>query len=202
MSEDSKTTTQQPGKSVFPNLLSPIKIGGVEIKNRIVVAPMQEYMSGPGGEPTQQTIAYIGARAKGGAGMVISGVMLGTKLAASFPMGRTMVLYNPSHQGGPSLYAERIHYFGARACAQMSPGLGRQCTPYDPDALAPAPTANLPYEIAQEKVFNSLAGVLATDMRSRMVLTGPLTYELSNCRDPKRNKGIRQQLPIGRSLRL
>lgn len=181
MSEDSKTTAQTdlPGKAAFPNLLSPIKIGGVEIKNRIAVAPMQEYMSGPSGEPTPQTLGYIGARAKGGAGLVISGVMLGTKLAASFPMGRTMVLYNPSHQGGASLYAERIHYFGARACVQMSPGLGRQCTPYDPDAVAPAPTANLPYEIAQEKVFNSLAGVLATDMRSRMVLTGPMTYELS-----------------------
>jgi len=165
--------------SRFPNLLSPIKIGDVRLENRIAVAPMQEFMSGYNGEVTEQTLGYIGARAKGGAGLVTSGVFLATRLAARFPMGRSMVLYNPGHQIGPTLYAERIHYFGSVACAQMSPGLGRQCTPYDPEDLAPAPTANLPYEIASEKAFDAFANVLSVDMRSRMVTVGPMTRELS-----------------------
>ena len=165
--------------STFPHLLSPIKIGDVEIKNRIAVAPMQEFMSGYNGEVTTQTLGYIGARAKGGAGLVISGVFLGTRLAAQFPMGRSMVLYHPGHQIGPTLYAERIHYFGAVACAQMSPGLGRQCTPYDPQALAPAPTANLPYEIAREKAFDAFAKTLSADLRARMITIGPMTREMS-----------------------
>src|SRR4030042_4585921 len=132
---------------MFENLLSPFKIGHVELKNRIAVAPMQTYMSGPSGEITEQCLAYIGARAKGGAGMVISGGFLGKKLAGQFPVGRTMVLYHPGHQLGPALYAERVHYFGAVACAQMSPGSGRQSTPYERDLPVPAPTANLPYEM-------------------------------------------------------
>ena len=135
-------STKQKGAAMFRNLLSPIQIGNVELKNRIAVAPMQEYMSGYNGEVTEQTLAYIGARAKGGAGLVISGVFLGTRLAAQFPLGRSMVLYHPAHQIGPTLYAERIHYFGAAACAQFLPSLGRQCTPYDPEAVVPAPTAD------------------------------------------------------------
>ena len=165
--------------SAFTHLLSPIRIGDVQLKNRIVVAPMQEFMSGYHGEVTEQTLGYIGARAKGGAGMVTSGVFLATKLAAQFPMGRSMVLYHPDHQIGPTLYAERIHYFGSVACAQMSPGLGRQCTPHDPEAPAPAATANLPYEIAIEKTFDAFARTLSVDMRSRMVTVGPMTREMS-----------------------
>lgn len=140
---EQKTVTSSSAKkrsnTNFPNLLSPVKIGDVELKNRIAVAPMQDFMCGPNGEVTEQGLAYIGARAKGGAGLVISGVILGTKLAAQFPLTRSMILYHQGHQFGFSLYAERIHYFGARACAQMSPGLGRQSSPYDKDSRAPAP---------------------------------------------------------------
>ena len=98
----------------------------MELKNRIAVAPMQEHMTHAGGEISEQTLAYIGARAKGGAGLVISGVFLGTRLAAQFPLVRSMVLYHQGHQFGPTLYAERIHYFGSVACAQMAPSMGRQ----------------------------------------------------------------------------
>jgi 2,4-dienoyl-CoA reductase-like NADH-dependent reductase (Old Yellow Enzyme family) len=163
----------------FSALLSPITIGGVQIKNRIAVAPMQDYMSGPSGEITEQCLAYIGARAKGGAGLVISGVFLGTQLAARFPVGRTRVLFHPGHQLGASLYAERVHYFGAVACAQLSPGSGRQATPYDPNELVPAPTGGLPYEMTREKAFDALASAFRSDTRGRMLAVGPLTREMT-----------------------
>ncbi|MEW6443068.1 MAG: hypothetical protein AB1640_19195, partial [bacterium] len=174
-SQNRAEAARRKGNASFTNLLAPVKIGDVELKNRIAVAPMQEYMSGYNGEVTEQTLAYIGARAKGGAGLVISGVFLGTRLAARFPLGRSMVLYHPAHQIGPTLYAERIHYFGAAACAQFLPSLGRQCTPYDPQAVVPAPTAGLPYEMAREKAFDTLAATLTMDPRSRMLATGPMT---------------------------
>lgn len=170
---------KQSGSSSFSSLLSPIKIGGVEIKNRIAVAPMQEYMTGPSGEITEQTLGYIGAMAKGGAGLVISGVMLGTKMAAEYPMGRSMYLFHPRQQLGPTLYAERIHHFGAVACVQMSPGVGRQCTPYEEGVVVPAATDNLPYEMTKEKLFNSLQFAVDMNPRSRMVLKGPLTRALT-----------------------
>lgn len=174
-----KESSKGPEKQCFASLLSSVEVGGVELKNRIAVAPMQDFMCGPHGEITEQGLAYIGARAKGGAALVISGVILGTRLAAEFPMGRSMVMFHPGHQLGPSLYAERIHHFGARACAQMSPGLGRQSSPYDRDALAPAPTAGLPYEVAREKTFDSLGQVVGRDIRTRMQMTGPMTRALA-----------------------
>jgi len=169
MAERKKQTGAKKGKGkkTFKNLLSPTKIGNVELKNRIAVAPMQEHMTGQGGEITEQTLAYIGARAKGGAGLVISGVFLGTRLAAQFPLVRSMVLYHQGHQFGPTLYAERIHYFGSVACAQMAPSMGCQSSPYDPDAVVPSASANLPYEMATEKLAGGIAEVLAMDPRGR-----------------------------------
>ncbi len=192
-----KTKAEKETKG-FPNLLSPIKIGSVEIKNRIAVAPMQEYMSGYNGEVTEQTLTYIGARAKGGAGLVISGVFLATRLAARYPLGRSMVLYDPAHQIGPTLYAERIHYYGAAACAQLMPSLGRQCTPYDPEAVVPAPTGGLPFEMAREKAFDALAATLAVDERSRMLATGPMTREmtLAEIRNEQREFAASCQLAV------
>ncbi len=173
-----KETGKEKKKYELKHLMAPVNISHITLKNRITMAPMQEYMTGPGGEPTEQSLAYIGARAKGGAGLVISGVFIGTRLAARFPLGRSMVLYHQGHQRGPCLYAERIHYFGGIACAQMSPGMGRQSSPYNPEDRAPAPTADLPYEITREKTADGIADALFMDMRSRMFLVGPMTREM------------------------
>jgi 2,4-dienoyl-CoA reductase-like NADH-dependent reductase (Old Yellow Enzyme family) len=151
----------------------------VELKNRIAVAPMQEYMTTRGGEVTEQSLAYIGARAKGGPGLVISGVILGTKLAAKYPLGRSMILHHTGHQFGLTLYAERIHYFGSVACAQMAPSMGRQTTPYDPDEAVPSASANLPYEMALEKAAGGIGEGLASDRRGRAFMRGPMTREMT-----------------------
>ena len=60
MTKKRKQASTKKGKSkqAFKNLLSPTKIGNVELKNRIAVAPMQEHMTGQGGEITEQTLAY------------------------------------------------------------------------------------------------------------------------------------------------
>ena len=148
MAKKKQTGSKQgKAKQSFRNLLSPVKIGNVELKNRIAVAPMQEHMTHEGGQISEQTLAYIGARAKGGAGLVISGVFLATRLAAKYPLVRSMVLYNQGHQFGPTLYAERIHYFGSVACAQMAPSMGRQSSPYDPAEAVPSASANLPCRV-------------------------------------------------------
>jgi 2,4-dienoyl-CoA reductase-like NADH-dependent reductase (Old Yellow Enzyme family) len=47
------------GKKEFAHILSPIKIGPVELKNRIALAPMNETMSGVNGESTEQMLAYF-----------------------------------------------------------------------------------------------------------------------------------------------
>ena len=54
----------------YPNVLKPIKIGSMTVKNRINMAPMTTLFAGSDGEVTDQLMQYYAARARGGAGMV------------------------------------------------------------------------------------------------------------------------------------
>jgi 2,4-dienoyl-CoA reductase-like NADH-dependent reductase (Old Yellow Enzyme family)/thioredoxin reductase len=56
----------------FPNLFSPIRIGPIEVKNRIVMAPMGTNMASHEGEVSRQMVRYYEARAKGGVGLMIT----------------------------------------------------------------------------------------------------------------------------------
>lgn len=53
------------------NLFSPIKIGPIELKNRIVMPPMVTGFAGPDWGVTDRLISYHVERAKGGVGMII-----------------------------------------------------------------------------------------------------------------------------------
>lgn len=55
----------------FEKLFSPIKIGSMEIKNRIAMAPMTTNWSPADGTVPDQMIDYLEARAKGGVGLII-----------------------------------------------------------------------------------------------------------------------------------
>jgi 2,4-dienoyl-CoA reductase-like NADH-dependent reductase (Old Yellow Enzyme family) len=61
-----------------------------------------------------------------GAAMVITGAVMGTKLASEFVWGRNLYCFHQGHQQGLSLLTDRIHYFGSLACAQMTMGFGRR----------------------------------------------------------------------------
>lgn len=51
----------------------PIRIGKLTLKNRIVMGPMAANAPDRDGRPSEQTIAFFEARARGGAGMIIVG---------------------------------------------------------------------------------------------------------------------------------
>ena len=50
------------------------RIGNVELKNRFVMAPMGDLTANPDGTVSETTIGYYGARAKGGVGLIITGM--------------------------------------------------------------------------------------------------------------------------------
>jgi len=163
----------------FKHILSPTQIGPVELKNRIVLAPMNETMSGHNGEATEQMLAYFAARAKGGAAMVSTGAIMGTRLAAEFVWGRTLHCYHQGHLQGLGMLTDRIHYFGAKAAAQMTIGFGRQGHSYDHDKLAPAPTAGLPYEIALDSAPKGIDDAWKIAEHPRSFMVGQMTREMS-----------------------
>lgn len=64
------------------NLFTPLKIRGIELKNRIVVSPMQQYSS-EDGFATDWHLVHLGSRAVGGAGLIV------TESASVNPMARS-----------------------------------------------------------------------------------------------------------------
>lgn len=166
------------GKVALKNLTAPLKIGPFDLKNRMVLAPMNETTSGVNGEATEQCIAYYGARAKGGAAMVITGAIMGTRLASEYVWGRNLFCFHQGHQQALSLLTDRIHYFGSMACAQMSIGLGRQGHSRDEHMLVPAPTAGLPYEIAQDRDSHGPRQAMLKSEHARGFLVGQMPREM------------------------
>ena len=65
-------TPEQAGKDPIPRLLfTPLKVGGLELKNRIVAAPMGVSFATP-----ENYFDYFLARARGGAGLIMMGGVL------------------------------------------------------------------------------------------------------------------------------
>ncbi|GBE67663.1 hypothetical protein MFM001_41250 [Mycobacterium sp. MFM001] len=59
--------------SAFPNLLQPGRIGGMSVRNRLVMSPMETMYGTPEGLPSQRTCDYFAARAQGGVGLITVG---------------------------------------------------------------------------------------------------------------------------------
>ena len=61
----------QPGQSAPPPMFTPYTVRGLTLKNRVVVSPMAQY-SCEDGLPGEFHLVHLGARALGGAGMVVA----------------------------------------------------------------------------------------------------------------------------------
>ncbi len=62
--------TRQPAQRPAPPMFTPFSLRGVTLKNRVVVSPMAQY-SCIDGLPADYHLVHLGARAMGGAGMVM-----------------------------------------------------------------------------------------------------------------------------------
>ena len=59
---------------MYDKLFSPVRIGRVEIKNRVTMTAMGVNLAAAGGGVNDDIIAFYEARAQGGVGLIISGV--------------------------------------------------------------------------------------------------------------------------------
>ncbi|SDT32065.1 bifunctional salicylyl-CoA 5-hydroxylase/oxidoreductase [Jiangella sp. DSM 45060] len=68
-------------RSVAPAMFQPVRIGPLELKNRVVVSPMDMYCA-EDGRPNEFHLVHLGAKALGGAGLVM------TEMVCVSPEGR------------------------------------------------------------------------------------------------------------------
>jgi 2,4-dienoyl-CoA reductase-like NADH-dependent reductase (Old Yellow Enzyme family) len=128
-------------KGIMSHLFSPIKIKGVEFKNRIVVSPMCEYSS-EDGFATDWHLVHLGSRAVGGAGLII------TEANAVSPEGRItygdLGIYKDEHIEKLKQITDFIHAHGAVAGTQLAHA-GRKAShtkPWDGGTQIPADQPN------------------------------------------------------------
>ena len=102
----------------YEKLFTPIKIGNVEIKNRIAMAPMLMDFGQFDGRTTDQLMNYYEERAKGGTGLIITEItrvndMTGASAFAQLGMSHDYQI------GGMMDFADRIHQHGAKLFVQL-----------------------------------------------------------------------------------
>jgi 2-enoate reductase len=124
--------------------LEPIKIGGIEIKNRIAMAPMGiGGLLNPDGSPGPRALDYYLERARGGVGLIITGVFRVENEVESFPALSGLV--TPQALGAFAELAETVHALGTKIFVQLTAGFGRVASPLRLQGKQPVSASAIPY---------------------------------------------------------
>ena len=121
-------------KELFPytSIFSPIQVGRLTIKNRVVMGPMGNLqMAEESGRPNDKMLKYFFARAKGGVGLITTGLIpishgidptvTEPRTTSTFPrIDKTRTVF-----AGWRDLAQGVHAYGSRIFVQLTPGLGR-----------------------------------------------------------------------------
>jgi len=100
-----QATGREPQVSRAP-MFVPLRVRGIELKNRVVVSPMAQYRA-VNGTPTDWHLVHYAERAKGGAGLVF------TEMTCVSPEGRITPgctgLYRPEHEAAWKRIVDFVH---------------------------------------------------------------------------------------------
>ncbi len=108
----------------YPKLFEPVSIGKVRINNRIAMAPMGIVgLTAPDGNPGPRAIDYYKERAKGGVGLIITGLFQVRDETGGIARNKHMI-----NQASTEAFAELckgVHALGAKILVQLTAGFGR-----------------------------------------------------------------------------
>ncbi|HOO70630.1 MAG TPA: FAD-dependent oxidoreductase [Spirochaetota bacterium] len=103
---------------IYKYLFTKAKIGPVEIKNRIVLPPLEVGMANFDGTPSEQLTAYYEERAKNGVGLIITGITRVNELhGATLP--RQLSMSSDRHIKPFTEMAGRLHRYGTKVFCQL-----------------------------------------------------------------------------------
>ena len=120
----------------YDMMFSPVKVNRITIKNRLVMAPMGNIsMCDETGRPNEKMLAYFTERAKGGVGLITTGLV-----PVSHGLDHTItelgqLTYFPRIDRSRTVFAgwrdlaANVHSYGSRIFIQLTAGLGRVGSP-------------------------------------------------------------------------
>ena len=149
-------------------LLSPAKIGGIDLSNRVIMPPMCMYEAHKqDGKPTPFHFAHYGMRAISKMGLIIQ------EATAIEPDGRItnqdLGLWNDEQMEAMKKLVDSVHYLGSKMGIQISHA-GRKAS----DAQAPLSPSGIPYgdpynppvEMTLEQIQATIDGFVASSIRA------------------------------------
>jgi len=127
--------------ATYPRLMSPAKIGRMELRNRLVMAPMVVQLGAENGSVTRQSIEYYSRRAAGGIGLIIVEATYVAISGRGFP--GQLGLDRDGALIGQYELVEAVHRKGARIAVQLHHAGSRSGGPELTGGvmLAPSPLA-------------------------------------------------------------
>ena len=132
----------------YKNLFTPVTIGSVTIKNRFAMAPMGPLgLADAKGGFNQRGIDYYTERAKGGTGLIITGVTFSDcKVETQSMPNCPNSTFNPVHfiRTGREM-TERVHAYGSKIFLMMSAGFGRVTIPTNLGEFPPVAPSAIPH---------------------------------------------------------
>lgn len=144
----------------FARLLEPGQIGKMQLKNRIVMAPMESSIAAADGSVTQEVLDYYEERARGGVALLIV-----EATAIDFVRGR-LIFHSLSIDSdrcltGMSRLANAIKKHGAMAAIQIHHTGGstkKEVTGYQP--LAPSPLQRDGFDLPTELTISEIEDIV------------------------------------------
>lgn len=124
----------------YPHLYTPIHLGPVRLKNRIVFsAHLTNYAEN--GKPSEQHAAYYERRARGGTGLIITEEH--STHPTDWPYEKLIHGFSPSVIAGYQRITERVHGYGTPIFAQLNHNGGQASSMYSRQAVwAPSAVAD------------------------------------------------------------
>lgn len=132
----------------YQKLFSPVKVGSVTLKNRFAMAPMGPLgLADANGGWNQRGIDYYTERAKGGTGLIITGVTFFDQFVEKQdPSTVPNPLYKPVQFVKTSReMTERVHAYGSKIFLQLSAGFGRVTIPTNVGDIPPIAPSAIPH---------------------------------------------------------
>ncbi|MBN1290973.1 MAG: FAD-dependent oxidoreductase, partial [Candidatus Latescibacteria bacterium] len=173
----------------FPALFSHVSVGGVELPNRTVMAPINNGLLSVDETWPFQTIRYYEERAKGDIGLIITGAVRVSTLAGIPKVG----IYNESFIPSHKKLVDRIHQYDTKIFCQFTinggkVGKGAPSAIYNPayPVKPPELTTDEMDQLVQD--FIKAAGYAQEAGYDGVEIHGGHTYFVGSCMSPSTNK--------------
>lgn len=141
----------------FPEIFSPHSIGGLLVKNRIVMGPMLVAFANSDGSVSDTVVDYYTARARGGVGLIIVEASCVDSQAGRESITQ-LNIDHPRYIQGLERLSSSIKAYGARAFIQLFHA-GRQTSraitgrqPVAPSAIPYGMSGEIPRELSVEEI--------------------------------------------------